>query len=207
MKKILINIICGFVPNRNLRRIIRNTANNRKWNFKKNAITLGKHSYIGSGYACSHEETRVGKFCSIAVNVAIGVSNHQLYLLTTFPIEIMGKVAENMKYKQQWRGCLGGNLPVTVGNDVWIGRGVIILNGITIGDGCVIGAGAIVTHDVPPYAVVAGSPARIIKYRFSQEIINDLLHLKWWDLPDETIVDLPFHDVNACIVELKKIRA
>ena len=87
-----------------------------------------------------------------------------------------------------------------------IGRNVIVQDGITIGDGAIVGSGAIVTHDIPPYAIAVGVPARVIKYRFSEDIISDLMKLKWWNLPDEEIVKLPFNDINACIKELKKIR-
>jgi acetyltransferase-like isoleucine patch superfamily enzyme len=74
-----------------------------------------------------------------------------------------------------------------IGNDVWIGDKVIVIGGITIGDGAVVGAGAVVTHDVPPYAIVAGVPAKVIKYRFDDEKIRKLLDLKWWDWSEEEI--------------------
>ena len=76
---------------------------------------------------------------------------------------------------------------VTVGNDVWIGYGATILSGVTIGDGAVIGTHAVVTKDVPPYAIVAGNPGKIVKYRFSEEIINKFLEIKWWDWDYEQI--------------------
>ena len=76
---------------------------------------------------------------------------------------------------------------ISIGNDVWIGMNSCILQGITIGDGVVIGAGSVVTKDVPPYAIVAGNPARILKYRFDSAMIEKLVSLKWWDLPIEVI--------------------
>ena len=78
---------------------------------------------------------------------------------------------------------------IKVGNDVWIGQGVTILkkNGISIGDGAVLGSGAVVTKDIPPYAIAVGVPARVIKYRFRPEVIEELLNIKWWDWPMEII--------------------
>lgn len=86
---------------------------------------------------------------------------------------------------------------ITIGNDVWIGAGSIIRKGITIGDGAVVGAGSVVSKDVPPYGIVAGNPARLIKYRFDEATIAEFLDLKWWDLPVEKIFSLPFDDVQS----------
>jgi chloramphenicol O-acetyltransferase type B len=80
------------------------------------------------------------------------------------------------------------------------------MDGVTIGDGAIVAAGAVVTHDVPPYAIVGGVPAKIIKYRFSQEIIDKLLALKWWDLDEKIIMQLPTNDVNASIEILESLQ-
>ena len=77
--------------------------------------------------------------------------------------------------------------PVTIGNNVWIADNVMILSGVSVGDGAVLGAGSIVTKDVPPYSVAVGSPARVIKKRFSEEIIEQLLEIQWWDWPEDKI--------------------
>ena len=79
------------------------------------------------------------------------------------------------------------NNPVTIGNDVWIGANVCILPGISIGDGAVLAAGAVITKDVPPYAIVGGVPAKVIKYRFSEDIIKKLLKIKWWNWEEEKV--------------------
>ena len=97
--------------------------------------------------------------------------------------------------------------PCEIGNDVWIGDNVFIKSGVKIGDGAVVGAGAVVTKDVPPYAVVVGVPARVIKYRFDEKTIAELLELKWWDLDAQIVKSLPFRDVGLCIEKLKEIRS
>jgi len=79
---------------------------------------------------------------------------------------------------------------ITIGNDVWIGERVLISQGVTIGDGAVIGMGSIVTRDIPPYGVAVGAPAKVIRYRFSDDTISRLLNSKWWELPDRQIKKL-----------------
>jgi acetyltransferase-like isoleucine patch superfamily enzyme len=84
-----------------------------------------------------------------------------------------------------------------IGNDVWMGQGAIILSGVTVGDGAIIGAGAVVSRDVPPYAIVAGNPAQVVRHRFAPSTIEFLLNLQWWDWPLEKILlnlDLLYQD-------------
>lgn len=91
------------------------------------------------------------------------------------------------------------NREVIIGNDVWIGAGVFIKGGIKIGDGAVIAAHAVVTKDVPPYAIVGGVPAKILKYRFTDDVIRKLLDLKWWDYDIAAIQGLDWSDIHKCI--------
>jgi virginiamycin A acetyltransferase len=95
---------------------------------------------------------------------------------------------------------------VLIGNDVFIGRNVIILDGVTIGDGAVIGAGALVSKNIPPYAVAVGNPIKIIKYRFSEEIIEKLLALQWWNKEEAVLQKLAEHcfDMEGFLEEMKK---
>lgn len=145
--------------------------------------SLGAYSYIGRGTQLIYAS--IGKFCSISGNVLIGMGHHTLSYLSTSPIF----TEKNNGIGHSWtdRESLLPYKPVTIGNDVWIGTRAMVLGGVTIGDGAVIGAGAIVTKDVPPFAIVAGVPARIVRYRFSEEIIARLEDMQWWNLSDEVL--------------------
>ena len=98
--------------------------------------------------------------------------------------------------------------PITIGNDVFIGMNVTILDGVTIGDGAIIGAGAVVNKDIPPYAIAVGNPIRIVKYRFEENVVKELLELKWWNLPEENLklVEQYFWDINTFIQKIKELK-
>ena len=131
------------------------------------------------------EEDRVeiGSFCSIALNVTIlAGGEHNVHWATTYPLRIaFGHPRAGQDGQPKTKG------KITIGNDVWIGDGATILSGVTIGDGAVIGAGAVVVKDIAPYAIVAGNPARLIRFRFSAETIAKLLVIAWWNWPIEKI--------------------
>jgi acetyltransferase-like isoleucine patch superfamily enzyme len=139
-------------------------------------VTMDNYSYIGM-----HTQIRnatIGKFCSIADNVKIGLGFHPVDRVSTHPafysnnkgLKFFAKELSFDEYK-----------PTIVGNDVWIGSHTIIFGGITIGDGAVVAGGSIITKDVEPYSIVGGNPAKLIRYRFDQEVIKQLMEFKWWD--------------------------
>jgi virginiamycin A acetyltransferase len=90
-------------------------------------------------------------------------------------------------FGESWMRDVISKGPICIGNDVWIGARSVVVSGVTIGDGAVIGAGAVVTSDIPPYAIVAGAPARVLKFRFPEAMRERLLELKWWDWPEDRI--------------------
>ncbi|MFD1259470.1 CatB-related O-acetyltransferase [Entomomonas asaccharolytica] len=124
----------------------------------------------------------IGKFCSIADGVKIILGGrHFANWATTSPIWILDNNIEPPKSKPKF------NNNVIIENDVWIATDAIILSPVRLGNGCIVAAGSMVTKDVPPYAIVAGNPAKIIKYRFSPDIIEKLLDIAWWDYPVDEI--------------------
>jgi acetyltransferase-like isoleucine patch superfamily enzyme len=144
--------------------------------------SVGRYSFLGR--SCFVTNSQVGSFCSIADGCIIGSAAHNLEWASTSPV-FQGRA-------NAFRTMLhdGGFEPpktTKIGDDVWVGLRAIVLGGIHVGNGAVVGAGAIVTKDVPPYAIVAGNPARIIRYRFDDNVISALLESGWWELSDKDL--------------------
>ena len=150
-------------------------------------VTIGRRSYYGSNCAFIAREEgsiSIGSFCSIAGDVEIYNVNHNYKgMITTYPLGALLLGQRDLARVRRDREVEN----VVVGNDVWIGSKAIILKGVSIGDGAIIGAGAVVTKSVPPYAIVGGNPAKIIKYRYAPAQIAALLAIRWWEWPDERI--------------------
>lgn len=148
--------------------------------------SIGDFSYCG--YDNLIVKTNIGKFCSIASNVTIGAAEHPMEWISTSPLfEKVKNSGTSLRFANE-------ELPpiktTNIGNDVWIGERVMIKQGVTIGNGAVIGSMAMVTKDVPPYAIVAGVPARIIRYRFDESTIAALEESKWWDYSDDKLREI-----------------
>lgn len=146
---------------------------------------MERHSYCG--YDCSILNCDVGAFCSISNFVSIGGVAHPLHFVSTSPVFLSHKDSVKTKFARH------EYLPVlrtSIGHDVWIGERALIKAGVRIGHGAVIGMGSVVTKDVEPYAIVAGNPARFLRFRFDEIVVQGLLDLQWWNLPEAELEKL-----------------
>ncbi len=144
---------------------------------------IGRFSYASGARIYN---TTIGSFCSIGPETQIGgFGRHPTHFLSTHPVFYSNMKQVGVTFSG--RQLIDEILPVLVGNDVWIGARVTVLDGVRIGDGCIVAAGAVVTKDIPDYSIVGGVPARLIRKRFSDDVIQELSALRWWDLPMETL--------------------
>jgi acetyltransferase-like isoleucine patch superfamily enzyme len=170
-------------PDVKLNSVILNGYNRIGKNCSIGNSNIGMFSYIGNNSFVNNCET--GKYCSIGVDFKIGIGRHPVNYLSTSPVFYIKDNVLNYSYADE--NHFDEYKKSYIGNDVWIGASVFVAEGVKIGDGAVIGAGAVVTKDVPPYTVVAGVPAKIIRYRFSCEIIEKILEIEWWNKDTEWI--------------------
>ncbi len=160
-------------------------------------VKIGKYTYINSGRLWNN--ITIGRYCSIAYNVLIGPPDHPIdYISTWVPF-----YEKEEYYQNEIRGK-----KTIIGNDVWIGANTLIRQGISVGNGVIVAAGAIVTSNVPDYAIVGGVPAKTIRYRFSDKIIEELIKLRWWEMDEAFLSKLQFNNVEECIRMMieKKLR-
>ncbi|SDP70840.1 CatB-related O-acetyltransferase [Desulforhopalus singaporensis] len=154
-------------------------------------VNIDSHSYINSNTKLQH--CTIGKFCSIGSNVQISLGEHPTNLISTHPAFYSNKKKfkcfADKTYIEEYK-------KVEIGHDVWVGEGVTVLGGLKIGHGAIIGARALVTKNVPPYTIVGGVPAKIIRKRFSEDKIDLLLQFEWWNMPEDW-----FHENWKCLLE------
>lgn len=159
---------------------------------------IGDHTYGKPIIIEPHlAKLSIGKFCSIAGSVCIALGNHRIDSVSTYPFLTLKKYWPSASLSNEADHDTNGD--VLIGNDVWIAQGATILSGVTIGDGAVIAANSVVTKNVPPYAIVGGNPAKIIRYRFDEATIKKLLEIRWWDFDDkkiDSLLPIMFKNVN-----------
>lgn len=171
-------------------------------------LSLGAFSYIRHGGVVSGTRS-IGRYCSIAPEVCIGGGEHPSNWLSSHPFQyapsrLVQRVAGEA---HQPLPPPKGPAPCVIGHDVWIGARAIVKRGVTIGHGAIIAAGSVVTKDVPPYAIVAGVPARILRYRFEPAVIAALLKLEWWHLTPAAMAGVAFDEVETALAQLQALRA
>ena len=155
---------------------------------KVRSSNIGAHSYVAAHSWLTNID--VGRFCSIGNNVMAGLASHTLGNASTSPIFTLRRNATGKAWVNQDVAVNSDDFPRTViGDDAWIGSNAMIMSGVTIGTGAAVGAGAVVTKDVPPYAIVAGVPARVIRYRFDEPVRQKILASRWWEQPDSVLKD------------------
>lgn len=165
-------------------------------------VRLGKYSSLRDRSKAMN--CIIGNFSVIAKECELGLGVHPTNYISCH--SIFYKNSPWGFHKDWVKQVKGFVKEIHIGNDVWIGAKSIVMDGVTIGDGAIVAAGSVVTKDVPPYAVVGGAPAKFIKYRFPQEVIDRLKEVQWWNLPDERItevVDL-FHIMNPTLEDINK---
>lgn len=168
---------------------LRIESNTTFWGFCNSLFSMGAYSYTGSnlGYG-----VRIGRYCSIAANVSIMGAHHFPEWISTSPVFYNNAHHDLGNVDLSNNNRLGRR--IDIGNDVWIGSGVVLKNNIKIGDGAIIAANSIVTKDVPPFMIVGGNPARIIRPRFSMEVIAKIYQTKWWQYELEYLKGLTAND-------------
>jgi acetyltransferase-like isoleucine patch superfamily enzyme len=171
-------------------------------------VTAGK--YLGMNENCFIARAAIGAFCSIGARTAINPFNHPINWLSIHEFQYHARSFDWISdYREMKRLDRTPDMfqRVSIGNDVWMGHNVNVLSGVTVGDGAVIGAGSVVTKPVPPYAVVAGVPAKLVRYRFDERTIERLLAVRWWEFDLPELSGLNFRDVVDCLHILEEMRA
>uniref|UniRef100_UPI004048B8F4 CatB-related O-acetyltransferase n=1 Tax=Algoriphagus sp. TaxID=1872435 RepID=UPI004048B8F4 len=168
--------------------------------------SIGKFTYLQS--SSSVYNSIIGDYCSIASNVSIGLPDHPIGLISTSPVFYDN--SQPLPYFFVENKTITDKINLTsIGSDVWIGQGVLIKSGLIIGTGSIIGAGSVVTKDVQPYSIVAGVPARTIRFRFSEELIIELIESKWWEEDPKILIKLKdcFNDPEIFLEKLKCLKS
>jgi acetyltransferase-like isoleucine patch superfamily enzyme len=169
---------------------------------------VGAYTYIRGGGRFAGVR-RIGRYCSVAPGVVVGDGPHPLDWMSTHPFQWGDTLLlpKSLRNATQFIEPNNQKERVVIGNDVWLGASCLVLKGVTIGDGAVVAAGAVVTKDVPPYAIVGGVPARVIRYRFPDAIIDRLRKVAWWNYDAASLLGIPFDNVERALDEVETRKA
>lgn len=179
---------------------------NRNTQFGPDVIA-GK--YVGLNESCYIARGTIGSFCAIGARTSINPFNHPVDWLSTNEFQYHPNSFDWVEEYRDFERL--GRTPdmfrkVAIGNDVWTGHHVHVMGGVTVGDGAIIAAGSVVTKDVPPYAIVAGVPAVIKRFRFPDATIERLLKARWWDMELSDLSGLSFRDIDRCLDQIEEIK-
>lgn len=181
----------------------------RSIRFKKKT-SIGAFTYLNDGFIdhCS----RIGRYCALGQDLRIGEPNHPIDWLSTANFQYNSKefgwhhaANDYEALDPKIRGKHFAGDATSIGHDVWIGARVTILRGVTVGDGAIIAAGAVVNKDVPPYAIVGGLPARVLRYRFDEETVTKLLRLQWWRFSPNQLSGINFSNIAEALQQIQTL--
>lgn len=168
-------------------------------------------AYGGVGVSSYISDVQLMQYSLVGSRVSIGGFEHPLDWLSTGAFQWGQSIARWKGVEESTKILISQNnakprgKKTSIGSDYWVGNNSVIMSGIDIGHGAVIGAGTVITKDVPPYAIVVGNPGKILRYRFSKEVIEQLLHLKWWEKDLSEISHISFSDINRALVQLGEV--
>jgi len=187
-----------------------------KWMAMEHSVHMGAFSYAVNGY---YFGSRIGRYTSIGESVQVGRQDHHTDWLSTSPFQYLntklfdvGMGFEGGDKFHEYRSHLLNKVPgmqpkiTHIGHDVWIGHGSFVKAGVTIGHGAIVAAHSVVVKDVPPYAVVAGNPAVVKKYRIPERFIEPMLELSWWDYAPWQLNSISFNNIESAIDQLRQLR-
>lgn len=171
--------------------------------------SIGTGTYIGS--SCQLDYCKIGKYCSIGTNVRAVTSNHPLEHISTSPVFYKTQSKQDTIIKVNNKSVFNNeklmsneSFSVIIGNDCWIGDNVLIKGGLTVGTGSVIGFGSVVTHDVPPFSIVCGNPAKVLRYRFDDETIKRIIESEWWNRDRDFLSKLDFDKIDVFLRQVNE---
>ena len=167
---------------------------------KAKKIVIGDHTRINGPIVIRGDQlVKIGKYCAFGYNINIISTNHKTN---------HANIQRALQHHYRFKSIVQDLGPVLIGNNVWIGENVTILAGVEIGDGAVLGAGCVVNKNISPFSIAVGIPAKVIKMRFSNEIINELLRIKWWNWDKKKIkINKEFFETDLNKVSVETLRS